>query len=113
MQPEDYEPPFFRCCEDTEQLTWAVTPLKMKVGDVDSKHYSIALKVIICLQPFTCCWAKRKAAMSHNFFEQVRSILDPCDNDEQMESQSEAASDSEDDDSHNVDAAEKEKVNLG
>ncbi|CAI7910656.1 unnamed protein product [Closterium sp. NIES-54] len=59
VTPEDYEPPFFRSCGDKEKLNWSITPLKMKVGDVDSKHYSIALK--------------------------VRSVLDPCDNHEEQQ----------------------------
>ncbi|KAK3130491.1 hypothetical protein QOZ80_6BG0494100 [Eleusine coracana subsp. coracana] len=52
--PEDYEPPFFKCCADKEAINiWNKNPLKMEVGNVNSKHLVLALK--------------------------VKSILDPCD----------------------------------
>ncbi|KAK3133778.1 hypothetical protein QOZ80_6AG0540890 [Eleusine coracana subsp. coracana] len=52
--PEDYEPPFFKCCTDNEAINiWNKAPLKMEVGNVNSKHLVLALK--------------------------VKSVLDPCD----------------------------------
>ncbi|KAL9273986.1 Meiosis-specific protein ASY1-like protein, partial [Drosera capensis] len=55
-EPEDYEPPYFRCCTTEEGYNqWTKNPLKMEVGNVNSKHFVLALK--------------------------VKSVLDPCDND--------------------------------
>ena len=46
MQPGDYEPPFFRgCSEEEAHNPWAKSPLKMEVGNVNSKHFVLALKV--------------------------------------------------------------------
>lgn len=46
MQPADYEPPFFRgCTEEEAQNPWTKSPLKMEVGNVNSKHFVLALKV--------------------------------------------------------------------
>nr|GMD02939.1 meiosis-specific protein ASY1 isoform X1 [Ipomoea batatas] len=45
--PADYEPPFFRGCKEEEALNpWAKSPLKMEVGNVNSKHFVLALKVL-------------------------------------------------------------------
>ncbi|KAE8792348.1 asynapsis 1 [Hordeum vulgare] len=53
--PEDYEPPFFKGCAENEAVNiWNKNPLKMEVGNVNSKHLVLALKV-------------------------VKSVLDPCD----------------------------------
>ncbi|GAB4855029.1 HORMA domain-containing protein [Ancistrocladus abbreviatus] len=56
VTPPDYEPPFFRCCaaEEAHNL-WTKKPLKMEVGNVNSKHFILALK--------------------------VKSVLDPCEDD--------------------------------
>ncbi|XP_062199186.1 meiosis-specific protein PAIR2-like [Phragmites australis] len=54
VTPEDYEPPYFKCCADNEAINiWNKNPLKMEVGNVNSKHLVLALK--------------------------VKSVLDPCD----------------------------------
>uniref|UniRef100_A0A0D9XFF4 HORMA domain-containing protein n=1 Tax=Leersia perrieri TaxID=77586 RepID=A0A0D9XFF4_9ORYZ len=54
VTPEDYEPPFFKCCADNEAINiWNKNPLKMEVGNVNSKHLVLSLK--------------------------VKSVLDPCD----------------------------------
>lgn len=46
MQPVDYEPPFFRSCTEEEaHILWNKNPLKMEVGNVNSKHLILALKV--------------------------------------------------------------------
>lgn len=46
MQPADYEPPFFRgCTEEEAHNPWTKSPLKMEVGNVNSKHFVLALKV--------------------------------------------------------------------
>lgn len=46
LQPVDYEPPFFRCCTEEEaHHPWTKSPLKMEVGNVNSKHFVLALKV--------------------------------------------------------------------
>lgn len=48
LQPADYEPPYFRGCtnEDARNL-WKRNPLRMEVGNVNSKHFVLALKVRI------------------------------------------------------------------
>nr|GEV40744.1 meiosis-specific protein ASY1-like isoform X1 [Tanacetum cinerariifolium] len=46
--PADYEPSFFRGCTEDETLnTWTKSPLKMEVGNVNSKHFVLALKASI------------------------------------------------------------------
>ncbi|XP_020213041.1 meiosis-specific protein ASY1 [Cajanus cajan] len=56
VTPADYEPPFFRGCADEEAYhPWEKNPLKMEVGNVNSKHFVLALK--------------------------VKSVLDPCEDD--------------------------------
>ncbi|XP_019169419.1 PREDICTED: HORMA domain-containing protein 1 [Ipomoea nil] len=66
ITPADYEPPFFRGCKEEEALNpWAKSPLKMEVGNVNSKHFVLALK--------------------------VKSVLDPCEDDND-DNQSENAS---------------------
>ncbi|GKE05957.1 meiosis-specific protein ASY1 [Tanacetum coccineum] len=56
VTPADYEPPFFRGCTEDETLnTWTKNPLKMEVGNVNSKYFVLALK--------------------------VKSVLDPCEDD--------------------------------
>lgn len=42
----DYEPPFFRgCTEEDARNLWNRNPLVMEVGNVNSKHFVLALKV--------------------------------------------------------------------
>ncbi|RLM85744.1 uncharacterized protein C2845_PM04G22340 [Panicum miliaceum] len=54
VTPEDYEPPFFKGCAENKAINiWNKNPLKMEVGNVNSKHLVLALK--------------------------VKSVLDPCD----------------------------------
>ncbi|KAJ4710847.1 HORMA domain-containing protein 1 [Melia azedarach] len=56
VTPADYEPPFFRSCSEEEaHNSWTKSPLKMEVGNVNSKHFMLALK--------------------------VKSVLDPCEDD--------------------------------
>ncbi|KAK4841236.1 hypothetical protein QYF36_001206 [Acer negundo] len=56
VTPVDYEPPFFKSCTEEEaHNTWTKSPLKMEVGNVNSKHFVLALK--------------------------VKSVLDPCEDD--------------------------------
>ncbi|KAL6984340.1 HORMA domain [Sarracenia purpurea var. burkii] len=56
VTPVDYEPPFFRSCSEQEAHNpWKKNPLKMEVGNVNSKHFVLALK--------------------------VKSVLDPCEDD--------------------------------
>ncbi|KAI5401940.1 hypothetical protein KIW84_066414 [Lathyrus oleraceus] len=46
VTPTDYEPPFFReCTEEEVNHPWVKNPLKMEVGNVNSKHFVLALKV--------------------------------------------------------------------
>lgn len=46
LQPAEYEPPFFRgCTEEEAHNPWTKNPLKMEVGNVNSKHLVLALKV--------------------------------------------------------------------
>ncbi|KAH9618153.1 hypothetical protein KSS87_002037 [Heliosperma pusillum] len=66
VTPSDYEPPFFRGCTDDEARNqWTKNPLKMEVGNVNSKHFVLALK--------------------------VKSVLDPCEDDDE-ENQDESVS---------------------
>ncbi|KAE8730134.1 4-coumarate--CoA ligase-like 1-like [Hibiscus syriacus] len=52
VTPVDYEPPFFRgCMEDEAQNSWTKNPLRMEVGNVNSKHFVLALKVKSVLDP--------------------------------------------------------------
>ncbi|XP_057949581.1 meiosis-specific protein ASY1 [Malania oleifera] len=52
VTPADYEPPFFKSCTVEEaQNPWAKSPLKMEVGNVNSKHFVLALKVKSVLDP--------------------------------------------------------------
>ncbi|KAK4357625.1 hypothetical protein RND71_023235 [Anisodus tanguticus] len=52
VTPADYEPPFFRGCTDAEVLNpWTKNPLKLEVGNVNSKHFVLALKVKSVLDP--------------------------------------------------------------
>ncbi|RWR79963.1 meiosis-specific protein ASY1 isoform X1 [Cinnamomum micranthum f. kanehirae] len=52
VTPVDYEPPFFRCCSEQEANNpWTKSPLKMEVGNVNSKHFVLALKVKSVLDP--------------------------------------------------------------
>ncbi|KAK7306363.1 hypothetical protein VNO77_44297 [Canavalia gladiata] len=56
VTPAEYEPPFFRGCSDEEAYhPWTKNPLKMEVGNVNSKHFVLTLK--------------------------VKSVLDPCEDD--------------------------------
>ncbi|KAL9665626.1 hypothetical protein QQ045_021047 [Rhodiola kirilowii] len=46
VTPIDYEPPFFRgCTEEESHNSWTKNPLRMDVGNVNSKHFVFALKV--------------------------------------------------------------------
>ncbi|CAL5398405.1 unnamed protein product [Camellia sinensis] len=66
VTPVDYEPPFFRSCSEQEAHNpWTKNPLKMEVGNVNSKHFVLALK--------------------------VKSVLDPCE-DENVDIQDDAVS---------------------
>ncbi|KAF6161465.1 hypothetical protein GIB67_009344, partial [Kingdonia uniflora] len=52
VTPLDYEPPFFKCCSEKEANNpWMKKPLKMEVGNVNSKHFVLALKVKSVLDP--------------------------------------------------------------
>uniref|UniRef100_A0A6V7QTM1 HORMA domain-containing protein n=1 Tax=Ananas comosus var. bracteatus TaxID=296719 RepID=A0A6V7QTM1_ANACO len=52
VTPEDYEPPFFRCCAENEAInSWTKNPLKMEIGNVNSKHLILTLKVKSVLDP--------------------------------------------------------------
>lgn len=52
LQPADYEPPFFRgCTEEEAHNAWTKHPLQMDVGNVNSKHFVLALKVKSVLDP--------------------------------------------------------------
>ena len=78
-QPEDYEPPFFRSCTDKEiNNSWTKTPLKMEVGNVNSKHVLLALKVGHGLFYFLLS----NASEEKDSTLQVKSVLDPCEDDD-------------------------------
>ncbi|KAJ8480410.1 hypothetical protein OPV22_024137 [Ensete ventricosum] len=52
VTPADYEPPFFRKCSENEAPSdWTKTPLKMQVGNVNSRHVVLSLKVKSVLDP--------------------------------------------------------------
>ncbi|KAL2612201.1 hypothetical protein R1flu_023893 [Riccia fluitans] len=58
ITPIDYEPPLFRSCTYEDLKFWARKPLVMKVGNVNSNHCEVSLK--------------------------VRSILGPCEDDDDI-----------------------------
>ncbi|CAI0381231.1 unnamed protein product [Linum tenue] len=87
ITPPDYEPPFFReCSEEDAHNPWTKSPLRMEVGNVNSKHFVLALK--------------------------VKSVLDPCDDgNEDMEENAVnlgADSDPGDDSSNGSDSEDNE-----
>ncbi|XP_050206584.1 meiosis-specific protein ASY1 [Mercurialis annua] len=93
VTPVDYEPPFFRVCTEEEAHNpWTKSPLKMEVGNVNSKHFVLALK--------------------------VKSVLDPCEdeNDDMEEdevslgAETEQKSDSSDSDSEANQSQENEFI---
>ncbi|KAK8655583.1 hypothetical protein V6N13_108157 [Hibiscus sabdariffa] len=52
VTPVNYEPPFFRgCTEEEAHNSWTKNPLRMEVGNVNSKHLVLALKVKSVLDP--------------------------------------------------------------
>ncbi|CAL5394633.1 unnamed protein product [Camellia sinensis] len=52
VMPVDYEPPFFRSCSEQEAHNpWIKNPLEMEVGNVNSKHLVLALKVKSVFDP--------------------------------------------------------------
>lgn len=52
VTPLDYEPPFFRGCTTEEAHNpWTKNPLQMEVGNVNSRHLVLALKVKSVLDP--------------------------------------------------------------
>ncbi|XP_052205621.1 meiosis-specific protein ASY1 [Diospyros lotus] len=52
VTPADYEPPFFRSFTEQEvHNPWTKNPLRMEVGNVNSKHFVLALKVKSVLDP--------------------------------------------------------------
>ncbi|PSS13675.1 HORMA domain-containing protein, partial [Actinidia chinensis var. chinensis] len=52
VTPADYEPPFFRSCTEQEaHNSWTKNSLKMEVGNVNSKHFELTLKVKSVLDP--------------------------------------------------------------
>ncbi|EOA34975.1 hypothetical protein CARUB_v10020063mg [Capsella rubella] len=52
VTPTDYEPPFFRgCTEEEAQYVWTKNPLRMEIGNVNSKHLVLTLKVKSVLDP--------------------------------------------------------------
>ncbi|KAM3753810.1 hypothetical protein ACB098_03G120600 [Castanea mollissima] len=52
VTPVDYEPPFFKgCTEEEARNPWTKNPLRMEVGNVNSKHLVLALKVKSVLDP--------------------------------------------------------------
>ncbi|KAE8705483.1 REF/SRPP-like protein [Hibiscus syriacus] len=52
VTPVDYEPPFFRgSTEEEAHNSWTKNPLRMEVGDVNSNHFMLALKVKSVLDP--------------------------------------------------------------
>ncbi|MCL7035784.1 hypothetical protein MKW94_013753, partial [Papaver nudicaule] len=52
VTPVDYEPPFFKGSSEQEaNQPWLRIPLDMKIGNVNSKHFVLALKVKSILDP--------------------------------------------------------------
>jgi hypothetical protein len=83
-QPEDYEPPFFKCCADNEAINiWNKNPLKMEVGNVNSKHLVLALKVKgnEAEGPSTFIFELKMMLLTVCSPVKVKSVLDPCDDD--------------------------------
>ncbi|XP_057533926.1 meiosis-specific protein ASY1 isoform X1 [Amaranthus tricolor] len=90
VTPADYEPPFFRGCTDEDARNiWKRNPLKMEVGNVNSKHVVLALKVKSVLDP---CEDDNEV----NNDDSVSLGADSVENDDASDSGSEASSSQED-----------------
>lgn len=84
LQPADYEPPFFRgCTEEEAHNPWTKNPLKMEVGNVNSKHLVLALKVRdescridLIFRSVVHIWGW---VLFNWLCLQVKSVLDPCE----------------------------------
>ncbi|XP_050382184.1 meiosis-specific protein ASY1-like [Argentina anserina] len=49
-EPPEYEPPFFRGCKEEETRNlWTKNSLKMEVGNINSKHLVLVVKVMSVL----------------------------------------------------------------
>ncbi|OIW08019.1 hypothetical protein TanjilG_20120, partial [Lupinus angustifolius] len=88
VTPADYEPPFFRGCTEEEAYhPWSKNPLKMEVGNVNSKHFVLALK--------------------------VKSVLDPCEDDnEEMQDDMNTCNDSMQQDEYDDTDSEKSEYEF-
>ncbi|KAI3985420.1 hypothetical protein MKX01_033734 [Papaver californicum] len=84
VTPVDYEPLFFRGCSEQEaNHPWLENPLKMKIGNVNIKHFVLALKLKSILDP---------CQDEHNDMEDDEEIslgvdstpTDPSDSDSEM-----------------------------
>uniref|UniRef100_A0A803M0Y1 HORMA domain-containing protein n=1 Tax=Chenopodium quinoa TaxID=63459 RepID=A0A803M0Y1_CHEQI len=90
VTPADYEPPFFRGCTDEDARNlWNRNPLRMEVGNVNSKHFVLALKVKSVLDP---C----EDDNDDNNDESVSLGVDSVHRDDTSESGSEVSSSQED-----------------
>ncbi|KAL3835691.1 hypothetical protein ACJIZ3_010427 [Penstemon smallii] len=102
VTPMDYEPPFFRgSTEEEAHNPWTRNPLKMEVGNVNSKHLVLALKVKSVLDP---CEDEN----NDNQDEEVSLGADSLQKDEDSESDSEISN--SDDDQYIVAPIEKPQV---
>ncbi|CAK9144303.1 unnamed protein product [Ilex paraguariensis] len=103
ITPADYEPPFFRTCTEEEaHHPWMKNPLKMEVGNVNSKHFVLALKVKSVLDP---CEDEN----DDNQDEDVSLGADSVQRDEDSESDSEVSN--SDDDQYIVAPVDKHQAN--
>lgn len=78
----DYEPPFFRgCTEEEVHNPWTKNPLKMEIGNVNSKHFVLALKVMDedCRKTELLRFLFIFQLIVLSYLIQVKSVLDPCE----------------------------------
>ncbi|KAK4377025.1 hypothetical protein RND71_003321 [Anisodus tanguticus] len=101
VTPADYEPPFFRGCTDEEALNpWTKNPLKLEVGNVNSKHFVLDLKVKSVLDP----------CEDENDNNQADAMSLGADSDEKDDSASDSELSDSDDDQYIVAPVERQNV---
>lgn len=87
----DYEPPFFKSCSEEEEAhnTWAKRPLQLELGEVNSKHSVLALKardsIVGYMPEDELISFIFKIFFSLSVFVQIKSVLDPCESDDEMQ----------------------------
>ncbi|MCL7051079.1 hypothetical protein MKW94_008420, partial [Papaver nudicaule] len=85
VTPQDYEPPFFRGCSEQEaNHSWLKNPLEMEIGNVNSKHIVLALKVKSILDP---CQDENNGKQNDEYISlgvDSTPLTDPSNSDSEM-----------------------------